>query len=169
MLYACQPPSGSCTGNEDICDADTEHCGPDGQCAPNCTNDNNVGTIQNEMACLSTGRWVPECDDSTCEDGEVCDRDAANETFNFCIDMLDAPCDINGATYNDGNGEQHVCVDSVWEVACDQDICAPDYELCQDDSKQRRLSTSVMTLIMLPILVVMGLLHSVKHVVKMDL
>lgn len=135
-VYACQPPSGSCTGNEDICDADTEHCGPDGQCAPNCTNDNNVGTLQNDMACLSTGRWVPECDDATCEDGEVCDRDAANETFNFCIDMLDAPCDINGATYNDGNGEQHVCVDSVWEVACDQDICAPDYELCQDDSSK---------------------------------
>jgi hypothetical protein len=133
-VYACQPPSGSCTGNEDICDADTEHCGPDGQCAPNCTNDNSIGDENDSgSVCLSTGRWVAKCVDTDCEAGEVCDANAENDTFNFCIDMLDAPCDTNGELYTDGNGDEHVCVDGTWEAACDQDTCAPDYQLCQHD------------------------------------
>ena len=51
-VYACQPPPGSCTGNEEICDADTEHCGFDGQCAPNCTNNNAGATKTNLAMCV---------------------------------------------------------------------------------------------------------------------
>ena len=79
-VYACQPPLGSCTGNEDICDADTEHCGPNGQCAPNCTNNNDVGAENDSgSVCLATGRWVAQCVDTDCEDGEVCDRNAEKQ------------------------------------------------------------------------------------------
>ncbi len=141
-VYACQPPLGSCTGNEDICDADTEHCGPDGQCAPNCTNNNDVGAENDSgSVCLASGRWVAKCADTDCEDGEVCDVNAENDTFNFCISMLDAPCETNGEAYTDANGDAYVCVDGAWEAACEQDTCAPDYKLCQNDPAQTTFNT----------------------------
>ena len=133
-VYACQPPPGSCTGNEEICDADTEHCGPNGECAPNCTNDNSVGDVnESDHVCLATGRWVALCDDSECDDGTRCDTDVASDNFNYCVDLLTLPCDTNGEMYTDAAGQDHVCVDGTWETACDADVCAPQWLLCQED------------------------------------